>query len=85
MEKNGFIQYNKATIHLIFAKLDKQFAKFDLGQGSYFGMQELKAINKKCEELGWLDDIIEAKIEELEQKHKDYKATIKTLKELLGE
>ena len=38
----------------------------------------------KIADMMW-EHKIEAKIEELEQKHKDYKATIKTLKELLGD
>lgn len=51
VEKNNSIEYRKATIKIILTKHDKDVAKFDLGQGSYITMQELKAINEKVREL----------------------------------
>ena len=33
--------------------------KYDIGgYNSSMSMQELKAINKKCEELGWIEEVI---------------------------
>ena len=55
MDKNTFIEYYKATIHIIFAKFDKEIAKYDLGGSSYIDIPELKAINEKVKELGWYD------------------------------
>lgn len=39
---------------LYFWLYDKEVSKDRFMCGGYISMQELKAINKKCEELGWM-------------------------------
>lgn len=34
---------------------DKTVTKIDFDNRPFFTMQELKAVNKKCKELGWLE------------------------------
>ena len=40
---------------IIFCTIDKEVCcTNDEGEAIYFSIQELKAINKKCEEFGWI-------------------------------
>ena len=41
-------------LSIIFWKKDKTVSKESNMRCGYITMQELKAINKKCEELGWI-------------------------------
>jgi hypothetical protein len=47
--------YTKATIKINFYS-DKTISATDFGGFYILNMQELKAINQKCKELGWLDE-----------------------------
>lgn len=55
--KNLILIYHKDNTCIQFDMEHKTFCKFEESD-SYvicdFSMQELKAINKKCEELGWI-------------------------------
>ena len=46
--------YNEKTSEYIKFWGDKTISKYEYREAGYLSMQELKAINKKCEELGWL-------------------------------
>ena len=50
-------EYEKDYLHISFKKLDKAFIKTygDDNSPEIITMQELKAINKQVEELGWND------------------------------
>ena len=53
-----FIKYRKPhdNDYIVIDKETKDFIKnFDFAYWKAFNMQELQAINKKCQELGWLD------------------------------
>ena len=43
--------YDNRNINIIF---DKETKTINTDEAITFNMQELKAINKKCEELGWI-------------------------------
>ena len=51
--------YNKEVSHYIYNKYPKIIFHYKIKkitiQNEFLNMQELQAINKKCEELGWLD------------------------------
>lgn len=50
-------QVGTPTTVLMVDRHEKTFAKFsDGGYGAYITIPELKAINEKCKELGWLND-----------------------------
>lgn len=54
------IEYRRSNIYINFNKTKKEFSK-GIEYDNYYGvkqitMLELKAINKKCFELGWLDE-----------------------------
>lgn len=62
-EELGYIKYeSKYNIYytaqfgteIAFNKKDKDVTKYWGMENQYIDMQELKAINKKCEELGWI-------------------------------
>lgn len=44
--------------NILFSKISKLVFSYgiDIDQTCAIGMQELKAINEKCKELGWLDE-----------------------------
>lgn len=48
--------YNKRTEDIIQFWNDKTISKYNEDESDYITMQELQAINKKCQELGWLGD-----------------------------
>jgi hypothetical protein len=56
-DDNKHIIYRKIDLEIVFWKEDNIFLKTDCGEMSHFTMQELKAINKKCKELGWIREI----------------------------
>lgn len=45
---------SRANKNIAFSKLIERIRIY--GKYDFIDMQELKAINKKCEELGWLDE-----------------------------
>lgn len=59
-KRYNFTNGDKIQERIRFCKLDKyiHIENFNFNSGISFGkfldMQELKAINKKCEELGWI-------------------------------
>ena len=57
-EFDTYIDYlSRKTSKGITLRKDMQVIDSHCGIGSeYITMQELKAINKKCQELGWLDE-----------------------------
>lgn len=53
-----FIKYRKShdNDYIVIDKETKDFIKnFDFAYWKAINIQELQAINKKCQELGWLD------------------------------
>ena len=52
-------KYHLCCSHIIFNKVSKyvisQANEWGNDEPEYIDMQELKAINEKCKELGWLD------------------------------
>ena len=46
--------YNKKTEDIIQFWGDKTISKYNEDETDYITIQELQAINKKCEELGWM-------------------------------
>lgn len=46
--------YNKNTKDIIQFWYDKTISKYNEDESNYISMQELQAINKKVEELGWI-------------------------------
>lgn len=46
--------FNKNNEKIIINKNTKEFYKESFKFEDYISMQELQAINKKCEELGWI-------------------------------
>jgi hypothetical protein len=57
-DNENYIEYRKNVdgqlYELNFWKDDKTFSKNHFRNIGYITIQELKVINKKCEELGWL-------------------------------
>jgi len=51
---DDFIRYEKVAKRIIFKKKTHKFCC--MGSITYLDMQELKAINKKIQELGWRKD-----------------------------
>ena len=56
-ENESLITYKYFNWRIYFLKADKTVGKnmYD-DESCFFTMQELKAINEKCKELGWLDE-----------------------------
>lgn len=57
LDDERFIKYRKRTNNdnIVMDKETKDFIKnFDFAYWKAINMQELQAINKKCEELGWI-------------------------------
>lgn len=54
--ENNLIIMNQDYEEIQFNKKSKTFSKSYHYSDAYITMQELKAINKKCEELGWLGE-----------------------------
>lgn len=52
-EYDNSIVFDKRLIEIYFFKAEKTFCGVEAFQSKDFTMEELKAINKKCEELGW--------------------------------
>lgn len=46
--------YNNNTRDIIQFWYDKTVSKYNEDEVDYITMQELQAINKKCQELGWI-------------------------------
>lgn len=53
-DDNTVITYEAIKNNVQIILNDKSFLKEDWGTASDISMEELKAINKKCNELGWL-------------------------------
>ena len=53
---NATIMGDKLTHTILFAKISRIIFSYNKNNGDRIGIgiQELQAINKKCEELGWL-------------------------------
>lgn len=54
-EEKIIYRHIKEPAEIIFDFIDKWVCVYgENNEALYFDMQELKAINKKCEELGWI-------------------------------
>ena len=52
-EDENRVIFDNREINIIF---DKETRTINTDESITFNMQELKAINKKCKELGWIDE-----------------------------